>query len=668
MSRMPKKSLLAIGLLACTAALAAPIEGRPSRGIGTRRLESGAPIRPTRSYRQELRSSAAVSLADVKLPHLQYYGGKVIENVRMIPVLWASADPGFKTRLDAFYKTFATCEQFDYLPEFNTIGTIDGHPGTNQSIGKGTADPSVIITPSVSSNALSEPNVIDELKRQLSSGGLPANDENTLYMVHLPPGYSLRDPGFTSCSDYCAFHDSFDRSGVQVRFALIPDHSTGGCSTGCGEDKTDFFNNMSASVSHEVMEAVTDPDVGAGNFPCGGPAWCDPQDADQATSHSENGDICASSVADQHAGPFNITEGAITGADGNPIVVQREWSNKHAACITTPRQAFSLLIDPPAQRIAGAGSYTFKVRTTVPAAGVAPVTLGTFNLPSGISATFSPSTGITTGGEVTMTLTVTQLSSAAINFAVWAEGPGNQAMAVGSLGSDDFTIVAGPTVELAAGGTASAVLNTSQVPGSANQTLSVALTGKPPGVTIQGSAPTATAGQPLVIPLIASPGTPSSTTSSLTFTLSNGITTHTVTVPLVLAGDDFTATEDAPPQLIVSKGGTAQFHVITATAAGQPQKLTFSAAQLPPNVTASFSPASVMSGGSTVVTVKANNAPSGTGTLVINVAGPNIATDVAVSTLVQSGGCSAAGGSGWALAAALGLAGLWLRRRRPAQL
>lgn len=667
-TRLPSLALLT--LVVSAAALAIPPEqgSRATRGPGTLRPGgSSAVIRPTRSYRETLRSTS-LTAGEVQLPKLLYYGGKVMTNVRIIPVLWGSVDPAFRTRLDAFYKSFAVSEQFDYAAEFSTVGvtSVDGKPGTNQVLGKGTSVSGILIAPLNASISITSGDLTSELLRDLAAGTLPANDENTLYMIHLPPGITVRDPGQLSCREYCAYHDSFDRNGVQVRFALIPDHSTGGCFSGCGED-TDFFNNMSASASHEVMEAITDPDVGAGNFACG-PAWCDPLAPDQASSHSENGDICAASLADLRASDINITEGAITGADNNRIVVQREWTNRSNACITVPKDAFSLTVEPASQQIHGPGTYTFKLKTTVPPGGPLPIRLGTYTLPSGISASVTPSTA-TTGADATLTLNIAQLNAASINFAVWAESGRALAMALGNVGTDDFRLTSGPTVKLTAGSTATTTIDTASVSGSTSQTLTLLLTGKPPGVTIQGTPPQITSGQSVTVTVAASAGTPSLTGGKLTFTLSNGLNTHSVLVPIDLAGDDFTAAHDVGSALIVPTGGSSTFHIVTTTPNGNPQPLTFSAKSLPDSLSASFDPPSLQSGGTTKVTVKGNGAPVGAGQIVIGVAGANASTDIVVNTMVQSAGCGSSAPGALAPAALFALsfaASQARRRRRPA--
>jgi uncharacterized protein (TIGR03382 family) len=647
---MTPARLTALALIALCTGASANASGL--RGPGTSR------IHPTRTQRLPPSTAlAAAASTSFQLPFLLYYGGNVMPNVKIQPVYWLSVDPTKKARIEAFYAAMVQSPHMDWLSEYDTnIPDLKGNPGTNQHIGRGSLLTGVTISPQNTSSTTSETDIIAELQRQIGAGKLPQPDLNLLYMVHIPAGITVQDPGFTSCRDYCAFHDSFALSSQHVKFGVIPAHDTGtGCDTGCGE-ATDPFDNETASMSHESLESITDPDldtIPSNSDQCGS-AWCDPAPQDFITFHSEIGDICAD-------GPTNITEQALT-VGSTRIVVQREWSNKYGACVTTGGDAFKLSLDPPQQQIHGPGTYTFAVKTTVPASGATPVTFGTYRLPSGVTASFSPAT-VQTGTDATLTVTIGSITVPTINFALYGESGRTMAITSGTIASDDFSVTPGPAVTLTPGTTANATFTTASLSGPASQTLTIQLTSKPPGVSTVGTVPTIHAGDSATVAIQAAAGTPSVQSGTLTFTLTNGAATHVAQVPINIQGDDFTAIPDNTGQVILSRDGTATFRILTTTTAGNAQQLTFTPKVLPSNVTAAFAPASLMSGSNTTVTLQGNGAVAGPGQLVITVSGPATSTDVTVQTLVQGGGCSTSS----ALALwPLGAAAAWMLRRRRA--
>jgi hypothetical protein len=74
------------------------------------------------------------------------------------------------------------------------------------------------------------------------------------------------------------------------------------------------FDSLTTVVSHELLEAITDPGVGLNRV-----AWYD-------RDNGEIADICA----------FTSSPARVTGADGVNYTVQRSWSNRRGACVAGP--------------------------------------------------------------------------------------------------------------------------------------------------------------------------------------------------------------------------------------------------------------------------------------------------------------------------------------------
>src|SRR5437764_461485 len=79
---------------------------------------------------------------------LNYYGGHVIANVKVVTVLWGPNVPSdVATGMPNFYSAVTDSGYFDFLAEYDTnILDFAGNQGTNQHLGRGTATAAIVIT------------------------------------------------------------------------------------------------------------------------------------------------------------------------------------------------------------------------------------------------------------------------------------------------------------------------------------------------------------------------------------------------------------------------------------------------------------------------------------------------------------------------------------------
>ena len=261
--------------------------------------------------------------------HLTYYGGRVISNPQIVIVLWGSgsylpeiastASPSMAT----FYQGVLNSPYICGLSEYDTnITAAGGAQGTNQSIGPGSFLQQITITPSTNSSTIADAVVQSELNAQIDAGHLPApttdaqGNTNTIYMVYFPHGKTIHQGGSSSCvsGGFCAYHGTFVRSGNSVYYGVMPDMQVGsGCEYGCGGAPTTFQNETSVS-SHELVEAITDAEVGLASVIGPPVAWYD-------STNGEIGDIC------------NAQQGTVVGSDGVTYTVQRQFSNIQNDCV-----------------------------------------------------------------------------------------------------------------------------------------------------------------------------------------------------------------------------------------------------------------------------------------------------------------------------------------------
>ena len=254
-----------------------------------------------------------------------YYGGPVIPSVKIVSVFWTNqVDSTLQSGIGNFYSTLSNSTYIDWLSEYNTnIKAQDGTQGTNQTISRGSYAGAVTITPEKATNptTIDDTDIQAELLAQISKGTLPAPDANTLYIFHFPPNLQITleqgGQSAASCQDFCAYHGATTNStGMQIPYAVLPDMG-GNCSFGCGAS-TNKFDISTNVVSHEIMEAITDPFVmlDTSQQAAAPLAWYD-------LNNGEIGDICQD------------TAGKITGSNGTAYVVQGGWSQVKNQCLTT---------------------------------------------------------------------------------------------------------------------------------------------------------------------------------------------------------------------------------------------------------------------------------------------------------------------------------------------
>ena len=251
----------------------------------------------------------------------------LLQNIKIVSVYWGSAiAQDFRTKMESFYKGFATSQFFQWLNEYD-IG--------NRHIGAGSFVKGVQISPTVTNNPIDDDQIKSELGRNIDNGTLPAPETvNSIYVVHLPSGVDVfngakeyacsiappkygADPKGTS---FCAYHGmTTSPKGARFAYAVVPDLSASNCS--CYNSLSNTFTDASSwgtgagqtidwttrAVSHEMVEAITDADTSTG--------W-----REASTGGNEVGDIC------------NGIAGTISTKEGY-FAVQKEWSASKSTCL-----------------------------------------------------------------------------------------------------------------------------------------------------------------------------------------------------------------------------------------------------------------------------------------------------------------------------------------------
>jgi subtilisin family serine protease len=183
----------------------------------------------------------------------------------------------------------------------------------------------------------------------------------------------------------------------------------------------------------------------------------------------------------------------------------------------------------------------------------------------------------------------------------------------------DFSVSASPSSRtVTQGGGTSFAVNTAIVGGYAGS-LSLSVTGAPAGVNAVINPSTVAAGAAASLDITT---TASATTGTfpLTISASDGVTTHTAQVMLVVNAPpvpDFSIAASPSSRTVTRPAGTS-YTVSTATVGASVGSIALTVSGLPSNASASFSPASVTSGASATLNISTTSStPTGTYTLTI---------------------------------------------------
>jgi MYXO-CTERM domain-containing protein len=319
---------------------------------------------------------------------LAYGGGPLLQNVKVFDVFYNTGNT-YRDMLTSYYTAITQSAYFDWLLEYNNGG---------YKIGRGT-----FLGYYEDTNSTTTAKTIDDsqigayLDGLITAGKIPAPDDNTIYQIYFPSNVTITLDKSKSCSVFCAYHNGWDHTSTQRgRYSVIPDVTKAPCAGGCGSS-TNQFNNLTSVSSHELIEAVTDPDDNS--------AW-----VDQTTGCGEIGDIC------------NAQQGTI-----GSYTVQKEWSNSQGACIVTNPNVmvntFTVTPTPTMINVPQGGMATVMV-AMAKTGGTAENVALTAKAPTGLTAALSPASVTSDNGKSTLTITAspTAMLGSAGNVTITATG------------------------------------------------------------------------------------------------------------------------------------------------------------------------------------------------------------------------------------------------------
>ena len=305
---------------------------------------------------------------------------------------------------------------------------------------------------------------------------------------------------------FCSYHGTIANvpGYGEVYYTVMPDFTP--AAGGCGTDPVEFHDATSV-LSHELVETITDPEVGlaTGNAP---PlAWYD-------NNNGEIGDIC------------NAQQGTVTGSDGVNYVVQTEYSNALVNCVVNNSSVMTApaITSGSSVSIAAGSAGSFAVTST---GSPPPVLTGSGALPSGVT--------FVDNGNGTAALAGTPASGTAGTYALTLTAHNG----VGSDATQAFTLTVSQAPAITSASSASLTVG-------AAGSFTVTTTGLPkPTLTASGTLPSGVTFVDNGNGTAALGGTPASGTAgtyALTLTARNGVGSD--------AMQAFTLTVNSPPGLL----------------------------------------------------------------------------------------------------------------------
>jgi hypothetical protein len=185
------------------------------------------------------------------------HGGHEIPSAGFFAIYWNqatanSAGSQGNVTLQSQVKSFVT--NFSQSADYSVIQQY----GTNDTILALLRFAGELVDTRPPQNTFSDAKVRNYLAGLFNSARITP-DPDTIYGVYFPSGMRISLQGGTSCSAFCGYHGNFAYNGQDIKYAVFPYTDCRACSLP-GKAVADILTIV---TSHEIREAVTDPDLNA---------------------------------------------------------------------------------------------------------------------------------------------------------------------------------------------------------------------------------------------------------------------------------------------------------------------------------------------------------------------------------------------------------------------
>jgi hypothetical protein len=249
-------------------------------------------------------SGAVKAAKPIRANGINYHGGPLILGTTRTYIIWYGNWPtGTDTARDILTDL---ASGIGGTPYFNINTTYYNGAGTHVSNAVSYAG-STDNNYSLGKN-LTDANIQSIVGSAINGGSLPKDTNGVYFVVTSADGNQTA--GF--CTQYCGWHTHGTIGGSDIKYSFIGDPTR--CPSSCemqttGPNGSTGADGMASIVSHELEEAVTDPDLNA---------WYD-------NRGEENADKCAWTFGTEYKTSNGATANMSFG--GRDWLIQRNWVN-----------------------------------------------------------------------------------------------------------------------------------------------------------------------------------------------------------------------------------------------------------------------------------------------------------------------------------------------------
>jgi len=189
--------------------------------------------------------------------NLVNHGGHQIPFAGFFAIYWndsvatsmgSQGQPSLRAEVQSFIAAFSSSADYSIITQY----------GAADSISPVLAWAGDLVDMRATQGSFSDSKVKSYIASLFDSGRVTA-DANTVYGVYFPSGMKITTQGGTSCSAFCGYHGHFAYNGQDIKYAVFPYTNCRACSLP-GKAVADMLTIV---TSHEIREAVTDPDLDA---------------------------------------------------------------------------------------------------------------------------------------------------------------------------------------------------------------------------------------------------------------------------------------------------------------------------------------------------------------------------------------------------------------------
>jgi hypothetical protein len=230
------------------------------------------------------------------------HGGPEIPTAKFYPIYWNSSVSS-STETSGGHSSIEQ-QMVDFVQSFSGSSsyTMIQQYGTQNQISATIANQGSVIRSEPTKGSIRDGQIQSFLSGLFAAGAVPA-DPNAVYGIYFPPGMKIQLQGM-SCSSFCGYHNYYTygngANAKRIKYAVFPYLNCSACKISANAIVADMLTIV---VSHEIREAVTDPQLNA---------WFD-------SSGYEADDKCAW---------HNLYY-----MPGTNLLVQPEYSNQHGGCV-----------------------------------------------------------------------------------------------------------------------------------------------------------------------------------------------------------------------------------------------------------------------------------------------------------------------------------------------